>query len=46
MLRVHLPGRRELPAALDRLLASLELSDITGRLWVVRADRVRQYEPE
>lgn len=47
VLRVpDLPGRRELPAALDRLLVSLELSDITGRLWVVRADRVRQYEPE
>lgn len=32
--------------ALDRLLVTLERADITGRLWIVRKDRVRQYEPE
>lgn len=42
----ELPGRKDLFVVLDRLLAASERGDIAGRLWVVRPDRVRQYEPE
>lgn len=40
------PTQREMLAALDRLLDTISRRDVTGQLWVVREDRVRQYESE
>ena len=40
------PTQRELLATLDRLLVVLERHEVAGRLWVVRENRVRQYQPE
>ncbi|MGH2749906.1 MAG: DUF5615 family PIN-like protein [Actinomycetota bacterium] len=46
VLRVPtLPGRRDLEEGSRTLIAGLERSDISGRLWIVERTRVRQYEP-
>jgi hypothetical protein len=39
------PGAAELDAVLARLCTALEVGDPAGRLWVVDARRVRQFEP-
>lgn len=39
-------GRWNIRPPVERLLTTLASADIAGRLWVVRADRVRQYESE
>lgn len=39
------PGRRDLDLVVARLLDGLTRLELTGRLWVVEADRIRQYQP-
>lgn len=46
VLRVHdRPGSNDIDLVVDRLVQALARHDMRGRLWVVRADRIRQYEP-
>jgi len=37
------PGRRDLQLVVSRLVEGLAQLDVTGQLWVVEPDRVRQY---
>jgi predicted nuclease of predicted toxin-antitoxin system len=37
------PGRKDLELVMSRLIESLARLDLTGQLWVVEPDRVRQY---
>jgi predicted nuclease of predicted toxin-antitoxin system len=37
------PGRRDLQLAVSRLVEGLAQLDLTGQLWLVEPDRVRQY---
>jgi predicted nuclease of predicted toxin-antitoxin system len=39
------PGKSDLDVVVQRLVDALAKADIGGRLWIVEADRVRQYEP-
>lgn len=44
VLRVHdRPGRRDIQAVLERLVEGLHRAEPRGRLWVIDADRIRQY---
>ena len=38
------PGRGELDIVVDRLAIALATADLTGQLWIVERERVRQYE--
>ena len=38
------PGREDLDQVIDRLMDALATADLTGHLWIVEPDRVRQYE--
>ena len=40
------PTADDLPALIDTLAAKLATASITGRLWIVERDRIRQYQPE
>jgi predicted nuclease of predicted toxin-antitoxin system len=45
VLRVHnRPGRRDLDLVVSELIAGLTRADLTGHLWVVEPDRIRQYQ--
>jgi Domain of unknown function (DUF5615) len=45
VLRVReAPGRGDLDIVVDRLVIALATADVTGELWIVERDRVRQYE--
>jgi predicted nuclease of predicted toxin-antitoxin system len=47
VLRVpDLPSGGDLVSAAMRLVAAMEVDDITGRLWIVGITRVRKYEPD
>jgi hypothetical protein len=47
VLRVpDLPGRSAVLRCLARLVSELERADVTGRLWIVDHEWVRQYEPD
>jgi predicted nuclease of predicted toxin-antitoxin system len=39
------PTRVDLEAAIGTLLTGLDARDIGGHLWVVRSDRIREYDP-
>jgi predicted nuclease of predicted toxin-antitoxin system len=39
------PGLSSLLACARRLAIQLETAEVAGRLWIVEADRVREYEP-
>jgi len=46
VLRVHdTPGRQDIDLVVAQLIEGLERADLSGRLWIVEPDRVRQYEP-
>lgn len=46
VLRVHdRPGRQEIDLVVATLLAGLAARDLSGRLWIVEPDRIRQFEP-
>lgn len=38
------PGRNDLDQVVSRLIEALGKSEVTGRLWIVERERVRQYE--
>lgn len=40
------PTHRELLMAVATLIRGLQKSDITGKLWIVQRDRVREYQPD
>ena len=47
VLRVpDLPGRADLLSCLARFVGELDRADVTGRLWIVDPERVRQYAPD
>lgn len=39
------PTRADLDGAVETLLAGLKARDLAGHLWVVRSDRIREYDP-
>jgi hypothetical protein len=39
-------SRAAILAVLERFVAQLATSDLSGRLWIVEPERVRQYQPE
>jgi hypothetical protein len=46
----HLAGvwgsrRRDLARVISHLLRALEIADVTGRLWLVDADGISEYQP-
>lgn len=46
VLRVHeRPGGRDIDRVIDHLIRGLARQSLEGRLWIVREDRIRQYEP-
>ncbi|MBM3215079.1 hypothetical protein FJZ36_09215 [Candidatus Poribacteria bacterium] len=42
----HNPSDQDLWACCRVLIDALERRDITGRLWIVQRDRIREYQPE
>lgn len=45
MLRVReRPGRIDLDAVVERLIETLRRANVAGQLWIVKRDRVRQYQ--
>ena len=38
------PGRSDLDAVVGRLIDGLSRAELSGRLWLVEPDRIRQYE--
>jgi predicted nuclease of predicted toxin-antitoxin system len=38
------PGRDDLDQVVSRLIDAVRTTDVTGRLWIVERERVRQYE--
>jgi predicted nuclease of predicted toxin-antitoxin system len=38
------PGRADLDAVVGRLVHALSVADVSGHLWIVERERVRQYE--
>ena len=38
------PGRDDLDHVVSRLIDAVRTADVTGRLWIVERERVRQYE--
>lgn len=44
VLRVrHRPSRDEIDRVVERLIDSLDRADLTGKLWIVESERVREY---
>lgn len=39
------PTRADLDEAVETLLVGLDARDLNGHLWVVRPDRIREYDP-
>jgi predicted nuclease of predicted toxin-antitoxin system len=40
------PSPKDLTSAIQNLIAHASTADVTGRLWIVEPERVREYEPE
>jgi predicted nuclease of predicted toxin-antitoxin system len=46
VLRVHdRPGRQEIDLAFTTLIDGLRRLDLSGRLWIIEPNRIRQYRP-